>query len=138
MINRVGQAAEYQTYRILALPDLSRPAACSEVDCGSWRYGWETTVDERTDLGIAQAQYIRVRSGRTYRETKTAMGLTVFRFDSGQRCFAEHQTRPEIYSRAVGVQDMPAGPAYVHKSATDWQEDFGEHQERLADEARRG
>jgi hypothetical protein len=51
MINRVGQAAEYQTYRILALPDLSRPAACSEVDCGSWRYGWETTVDERTDLG---------------------------------------------------------------------------------------
>jgi hypothetical protein len=26
----------------------------------------------------------------------------------------------------------------VHKSATDWQEDFGEHQERLADEARRG
>jgi hypothetical protein len=53
-------------------------------------------VDERTELGKGQATYIRTQSRRTFRESPTAEGLTVFRFDSGQRCFQEHQTRPRF------------------------------------------
>ncbi len=52
-------------------------------------------IDESTDLGREQAAYIRQRSGRSFREMRTAVGpdaLTVFRFDSGQRCFADHIT----------------------------------------------
>jgi hypothetical protein len=63
----------------------------------------------------------------------------VFRFDSGQRCFAEHQTNPEQY----GVRDgdwrgNPTGRVRAHQRPADWVEDFGEHQIRIADQQQKG
>lgn len=141
-MNRVDPAhpmAAYQTYSITSPPDTSVRAACEQVGCAAWRLGWESTVDETTDLGKRQAAYIRSQSRRTFRETRTAAGLTVFRFEAGQRCFADHRTRPELYAVRDGDwRGNPTGRARQHQRPQDWIEDFGEHQQRIADQHRKG
>lgn len=134
----VGEPEHYQTYSITSPPDRTVRAACEQVGCEQWRLGWQSVIDESTPLGRSQAAYIRQQSGRTFREQKTAAGLTVFRFESGQRCFAEHQTRPEIYLVRGGDWRKQTGPARTHQRAQDWQEDFGEHQLRLVAQRERG
>lgn len=127
----------YVTYQVSTPKDVMIKTACEATDCLAFRYGWETTVDERTPLGMAQARYIRTMSGRTFRESKTGEGLTVFRFERGQRCFTEHQTRPETWSVLHG--DWRASePLRTHVNAGDWLDDFATHQDQLADEARKG
>jgi hypothetical protein len=129
----------YQTYSITSPQDTTVKAACEQVGCPQWRNGWESVIDEGTDLGKSQAAYIRTRSGRTFREMKTEAGLTVFRFESGQRCFAEHKTRPEIYAVRDGDwRGNPTGRKRQHTRAADWVEDFGEHQLRLVDQQKEG
>jgi hypothetical protein len=129
----------YQTYSITVPPDVLVKAACEQVGCEAWRNGWESVINEATDLGKAQADYIRTRAGRTFREQRTAGGFTVFRFDSGQRCFAEHKTRPELYAVRDGDwRGNPTGRARRHTRAADWVEDFGEHQQRIADQTEKG
>jgi hypothetical protein len=73
-----------------------------------------------------------------FRELCSADGRTIFRFDSKQRCFAEHKTRPEFYTRTPGDWRMACGETYQHTNAADWVEDFGEHQQRLADQIEKG
>ena len=134
----IGRPSDYVTYRMGQVLDVQIKAACEQVACPSWSNGWETTVDERTPLGTAQAAYIRTKAGRTFRETRTDAGLTVFRFDSGQRCFADHHTTPELYSRTPGDRRAQTGPTFTHQTAADWVEDFGENQQKIADEIKRG
>ncbi|MEV7470272.1 hypothetical protein AB0O20_27765 [Streptomyces kronopolitis] len=129
----------YQTFSITTPRDTAVRAACEQVGCAAWRFGWESTIDERTQLGQQQAAYIRGQSHRTFREQQRGDGLTVFRFDSGQRCFAEHQTRPEIYAVRDGDwRGNPTGRTRQHTRPQDWVEDFGEHQQRIADQRKEG
>jgi hypothetical protein len=129
----------YQTYSITAPRDTRVRAACEQVGCAAWRHGWESTIDESTELGQDQARYIRMQSRRTFRETRTDAGLTVFRFESGQRCFANHETRPEIYVVRDGDwRGNPTGLARTHRRPADWVEDFGLNQQRLGDQQQRG
>jgi hypothetical protein len=129
----------YQTYSIATPADTFVKAACEQVGCEAWRNGWESVINEATDLGKTQAAYIRSRAGRTFREQRTGGGLTVFRFDSGQRCFAEHQTRPELYAVRDGDwRGNPTGRVRDHSRPEDWVEDFGEHQQRIADQTEKG
>lgn len=134
----VGEASDYQTFSITSPPDRQVKAACEQVGCTAWRYGWQSVIDESTALGQSQAAYIRQRAGRTFREQKTGAELTVFSFDSGQRCFAEHQTRPEVYAVQGGDWRQFSGPVQRHQRAADWQEHFGEHQLRLVEQRQRG
>lgn len=108
-------------------------AACEDVDCENWRYGWETIVDERTTAGRDAAIWVRSgRSARTFRELPAGGGeVTVFRFERGQRCFEEHRTRPARWL-------VRAGSIRQHADMRDWLEDFGEHYGRLEDQARKG
>lgn len=124
-------AQAYKTYRIVSPPDLLVRAACEQVGCAAYRHGWETAVDEGTPLGRAQADYIRHRSGRTYLEVGTGEGLTVFRFDAYQRCFADHRTRPETYLVRGGDWRQNRGLIRRHVRAVDWVEDFALHQDQL-------
>jgi hypothetical protein len=133
-----GKPGDYQTYSITSPPDRAVKAACEQVGCEQWRLGWHSVLDETTPLGKSQAAYIRQRSGRTFREQRTGAGLTVFLFDSGQRCFADHKTRPELYAVQRGDWRAHSGPVRRHQRAADWQEDFGEHQLRLAEQQQRG
>lgn len=136
-ITPVGPAGAYQTYRIVSPPDRAVRAACEQVGCLARLHGWETRVDEGTPLGQAQAVYIRTQAGRTFRESRTE-GLTVFRFESGQRCFAEHQTRPETFTVRSGDWRQNLGLLRQHEKPADWVEDFAGHQGRLARQIERG
>lgn len=135
----LGDPGQYVTYGISALPDTTVVAACKDVGCEAWAHGWETAVDEATMLGQEQAAYIRHKSGRTFREQRTEAGLTVFRFEAFQRCFAEHRTRPDVFRRRDGDwRGNPTGQFRQHVRAQDWIEDFQEHEGSLADERQRG
>lgn len=132
-----------KTYGIVA-PKAThfRPATCAEVDCPNYTGGWRTTVDESTELGQAQGHYIRNEAGRRYTEVREA-SMTTFTFEAGQTCFREHETRldrPEIYVVRDGdFRGNPRGTApRVHQDPQAWVDDFGEHQERLADRMGRG
>ncbi|GGQ83834.1 hypothetical protein [Streptomyces flaveolus] len=134
-----GPVQAYQTFSVRSRPDQAVRTVCERVGCAAWRQGWDSTVDERTDLGAQQAAYIRTQSGRTFREMKTAAGLTVFRFESGQRCFAEHQTRPELYLVRDGdSRGNPTGRQRVHTRAADWVEHMQEEFGRFNEDRRRG
>ena len=129
----------YQTYSITSPHDRTVPAACEQVGCEAWQHGWQSTIDESTELGRTQAHYIRYQSGRTFREQKTGTGLTVFTFESGQRCFANHQTRPELYVVRDGDwRGNPTGRRRVHANAADWVEDMQENLSRFSDDKKRG
>ncbi|MDN3244162.1 hypothetical protein [Streptomyces sp. ZSW22] len=134
-----GEVQDYQTYQITRRRDTIVRAVCEQVACQAWRNGWDSVIDERTELGKAQAAYIRSESRRTFRETRTGEGLTVFRFESGQRCFADHQTVPELYLVRDGDwRGNPTGRKRTHSRAADWVEDFGENQLRLVENQRKG
>ena len=135
-ITPVGPSSAYKTYQIAAPADTTIVAACEQVGCEAWLHGWESVIDESTPLGVEQARYIRQQSGRTFVELHTG-GLTVFRFDSRQRCFAEHRTRPEFY--VVKDGDWRASRnARRHTNADDWVDDFRNHQDELATRLERG
>lgn len=127
----------YQTYQIDSPADTMVRAACEEVVCTAYLYGWETKVDESTDLGRRQADYIRKRAGRTFKELRDG-AITVFRFESGQRCFSNHQTRPESYMVTPGDWRGQTGPTRHHATPADWVDDFGSHQDQLVDQIKKG
>lgn len=136
-IQPAGPAGAYVTYRIVSPPDRAVRSACEQVGCLAWLHGWESRFDESTTMGRAQAHYVRTQSGRTFREMRDG-GLTVFRFASGQRCFAEHRTRPEFYTVRGGDWRASTGLLREHQRPADWVEDFSLHQDRLADQQRKG
>lgn len=121
-----------RVYRLQAPPDTLLRAACEDAGCLAWRHGWETAVDESTPLGTFQASYIRRESGRTFTEHRSGT-LTVFRFASRQRCFAEHRTRPQVFTVHEGGH-----LARRHSGPADWLEDCGEHLGRVVTVRERG
>ena len=127
-----------QTYSIRSPHDTAVRSACGP-GCAEYDHGWETRVDESTPLGQFQASYIRQTSGRTFREARTGDGLTVFVFESGQRCFADHMTLPERFLvRGGDWRGNPSGTRRVHQRAADWVEDFGLNQQAVKDSIERG
>jgi hypothetical protein len=134
----------YKTYRIVSPQQTHfRPATCAEAGCTTYLNGWQSTIDETTVLGQQQAHYIRKQSGRGYTEERLPNGLTQFTFEAGQRCFGgDHQVRldrPELYLvRGGDWRGNPTGENRQHANAAEWVEDFGEHQQRLADEMKKG
>lgn len=157
-------AGAYKTYAVAApLSTHFRPASCAEANCRAHKGGWLTAVDETTDLGQGQAHYIRAESGRRFVEFRgqnwrhlldadgeavgvemyDQPGMTTFQFEPGQRCFGRHQVpldKPEIYTVRGGDWrgDPRGGRPYLHASHADWLDDFGNHQQRVADTAERG
>lgn len=152
-----GPVQAYQTYRVAApLGSHWRYATCAEFGCERWRDGWLTVVDERTDLGLAQAAYIRAEClsvlapaqpgdpRRRYTESKDEAGQTVFAFGPGQTCFdngVPHRLRierPEIYLVRGGDWRASTGLIRRHSRPEEWVEDFAGHQDRLATIRNRG
>lgn len=139
-------ATAVKTYAISApLATHFRPATCAEMDCPQYLNGWRTLVDERIELGMAQAYYIRKELGHRFRETRTETGLTAFTFEPGQRCFKSHLhrtriERPEIFLVREG--DWRGNPRGTetrrHASPADWQDDFAQHQQTLANRLKEG
>ncbi len=151
-IQPLGPVSAYVTYAISASRDVGVVAACKDVGCLAWAHGWQTLADE-SDLsplgGKARADYIRQKSGRTFREQRTTAGITVFMFEAFQRCFEEHRTRPDVLLKSYGdwranrvdkhgVYQMGLGGIRRHQRPQDWIEDLMEHEGSLADQRQKG
>lgn len=135
----LGEPGDYVTYSISAGRDTGVVAACKDVGCQAWAHGWETTVDEKTPLGQAQAAYIRQSCGRTFTEHRTDAGLTVFRFEAFQRCFADHSTKADVFRVRDGDwRGNPTQRIRLHANGADWIEDLIEHESGLADLRQKG
>ena len=138
-LNRVepkGPAHVYKTYQIVSpLSTHWRDGTCEEAGCKGYEFGWQTAVDEATDLGARQAHYIRRQSGRRFTERRTEIGLTAFVFEPGQTCFATHKVpleRPELYVvRGGDWRGNPRGDVRRHSSPDAWVDDFATHQDRI-------
>lgn len=141
-VNRITPALPPQamkTYALAAPPATHwRPATCAEVECPAYLNGWETRVPAGSEL----AEQARALKGQ-YHFAETRDGDdAVFTFPPGQPCFraTTHQVpleREPVYLVRDG--DWRAyGPARVHVRPGDWVEDFGTHQQHLADRLERG
>lgn len=134
---------QVKSYRIL-VPRATHwiTATCADADCAHYLSGWITAVDETSELGQRQARYIRKESGRRFTEERTGAGLTEFRFEAGQTCFAQHQARnmrPERFVVTGGDwRGNPTREFREHTRPGDWVEDFADHQDRLSRLIERG
>lgn len=135
-------AASYKTYGLVQpLSTHTRPATCSEVECKNRERGWKTIIDVGTALGAKQANYIRLQSGRAFTHSATA-NMVTFTFAAGQDCFTAHRVslhRTPIFNIKGGDwRGNPLGlPTQVLRPEA-WRDDFGEHQERIAEQTKRG
>jgi hypothetical protein len=136
-----------KSYRLSApLPTHFGRVTCEQAGCPQYEQGWWSHCDLSTDLGARQYHYIRNESGRRFTEQRSdpegcppelaGRGLTWFWFEAGQKCFAAHTERNDREARGL-VRDgdhrgNPTGFTREHASLADWQEDFEEHQDRLA------
>lgn len=132
-ITPVGRPGAYQTYSISRRPDTTVRAACEQVGCQNYLYGWETHLDESLPKHATGAHWIRTKSGRTFSERRDG-AITVFRFEPHQRCFENHQTIAESFTVMNGDWREYRGVMRRHANGRDWAEDFGEHQQGLAEQ----
>ena len=126
------------------------PVPCSEYECDAYLKGWDSLIDESTDLGRRQALYIRRESGRRFTEERQPDGLTRFSFEAGQEGFAsrvasqDHSRhmvrleREEAYVERGGDWRGAVGQRRVHKRPADWVDSFATNQDNLATIAKRG
>lgn len=146
-LNRVAPrlpVSAMKTYRVSTplATHFRLAGSCAEVGCHAYQFGWVTRVDESTPLGQGQAQYIRRDSRRRFREEREPTGLTAFRFEPGQNCFAlsEHRVkldRPELFTTHRGDWRC-LSDKYVHRRVDDWIDDLGTNQQRFAERIQRG
>ena len=131
-------AQAVRTYRISApLSTHWQPATCEQVDCPNHLNGWRTIVPADSP----QADYIRHDRTRGHTETRDG-GLAVFTFAAGQTCFATHKRRLDrderFLIRGGDWRGNPRGEPTRELTAEQWRDNFGEHQETLADRIKQG
>jgi hypothetical protein len=141
-----GPVELYKTYEMVRpISTHTREASCQEVMCQAYANGWRTILDLSTDKGVAQARYIREHSGRSFvveHEPTPEDPRLIFRFKSGQKCFAEHRVPLEIEPlyriRGGDYRGNPLGIPTVTRRRDDWLDDFGNHQIKLAEAIKEG
>ncbi len=117
-----------------------RPATCAEVDCPNHLHGWRVRVEGLPPELLHTAK----TSGRRYEVLDVTEGETWLVFEPGQVCFqaSQHKLptgRPELYVvRGGDWRGNPTGERRIHTRPELWVEDFGEHQQRLAEQIERG
>lgn len=112
--------------------------SCEEFGCRDWSGGW---MVRRELLDARMWAEIRAK-GLRWRTWDISATERYVAFDPGQRCFAADThtrlVRDPLFVEHRGAKWGRTQPGYVHKRAEDWTESFAEHQDKLADEARRG
>ena len=116
-----------------------RPATCAEAACPEYLNGWRLRVEALS----AQDVHVATHCGRKYRKVSVTAGETWLVFEAGQPCFraTQHRARVEREERfIIRGGDHRANPQGDIRETTPagWVDDFGEHQEVLADRLERG
>lgn len=130
----------YKTYSIHApISTHFRKATCAEVDCPDYLNGWRVRLEI---LNPEQRVWVR-QTGRRFTEHAIRQGETWLIFEAGQPCFraTEHRARverEELYVIRDGdTRGNPTGRV-DRVTGQQWNDDFGEHQQRLADLQQKG
>lgn len=130
----------YKSYAIAApLETHWRPATCADIDCPDYVNGWQVRVEHLS----AELLHAAKTSGRRYREMPVREGETYLIYEPGQPCFqaSKHRKRlerPELYVVRAGDHRGNPTRELVELDSVSWTDDFGEHQERLADRMKQG
>ena len=131
----------YKTFSILSpVATHFEDATCAEVECAGHVNGWQTYVDEATELGQGQAHYIRRMSGRGFSEERNEHGQTVFTFGAGQECFDTHKARtdrPQSFLVRPGDSRRYGAP-YRYERPDQWVDDFAVNQIQLSNQQQKG
>lgn len=135
-------AAQMKTYGIFAPTSTHfRPATCAEINCEAYTKGWQLQKETLSP----ELLYVAEHAGRSYREMQVREGETWLVFAPGQRCFAAaaHKIRlerPELF--VVSGGDWRGNPLNVpvarHSGPDAWVDDFATHQDKLANEGKKG
>jgi len=142
LVPKVG-AENFKTYGV-ARPIAThwRKATCKEIGCANFINGWRTTIDLNTPLGQTQAKYIRDHSGRKYTVVGQMNNVVTLEFPAGQKCFGEHkrplEREPIFYIKGGDFRGNPMGIPTQKLRAVDWIDDFGDHQNKIADQKEKG
>lgn len=124
-----------QTYALKApIQTHRRKATCEEAGCLKNAHGWKMHIDQSSQLGRDQADYIKNHAGRAYTASKIGDTLTELVFKPGQQCFSEHTVsleREPIYLVKKGDHRMPQGATRRHDRAEHWIEDMSLNQDAL-------
>ncbi len=136
-----GKVQDYKTYQIVSpLQTHWRKATCAEIDCPHYINGWRVRVE-----GLPPEMLHAARTaGRKYTELNVSENENWLVFESGQPCFraAEHRKlldKQEIFVVRDGDhRGNPTGRVRKHVRGSDWQEDFAEHQEKIAKRIEQG
>lgn len=144
-LNRINRDAlapsAYTTFQAFRSHDSWELRECQEAECTGYLNGWMTKIDERTDLGKQQGDYIRRHSGRDF----TIMdedGFTVFMFTPGQKCFkGTHRVlndRPPVLLQRGGDHRANLGVTRRFHNPDEFVDAFANHQAILADAIKKG
>lgn len=132
----------YKTWSMVSpIETHMRQATCEEVGCDHYTQGWRVHLEALTP----ELQHAARTSGRKYTEQHVAEGQTYLVFEPGQPCFkaATHRApigRPPLFLVRDG--DYRGNPRRTPTRRYDrpdqWVDDFATHQDKLADEIRKG
>lgn len=123
------------------------PATCEQVGCPRLATGFAVRADMMTDLGQAQAHYIRTECGRPFTEEPQMLPngqiqIILFQFPPGVECFEEHVRvleRPPFYVTKGGDwRGDPRGDPVKRWYEADWVDAFANHQDHIATRVERG
>lgn len=142
-------AEHMKTYQIVApVATHWRAATCAEVECEHSQRGWATTVlpgsDDEATLRRAADGGIDGHRRWFTRETQPD-GFVRYIFAPGQPCFRASTHRvplerdPLFRVKGGDWRGNPRGiSTRTHANGADWVDDFGEHQQGIADHINRG
>jgi hypothetical protein len=141
--NRVTPALgvqHYQTWTVAKpLATHTRPATCPEYGCDAHLNGWATIVPSSSDTErlLVQACTGQLDGHRRhYSEQPAGPGLTEYRFEPGQMCFAvaTHRVsleRPELYIIRDGDWRQHLGNTRRYDRADQWTDDMSTRFDRM-------
>lgn len=134
-------AHAYKTFAMVSpIETHMRQATCEEVGCDHYTRGWRVHVEALTPELLHAAK----TAGRRYREEHVADGQTYLVFEPGQPCFkaATHRApigRPPLFVVRDGdYRGNPRGTPSRQLRPDQWVDDFATHQDKLADEFKKG
>ena len=132
----------YKTYGVRVPREThTRVVSCREYECDAYLQGWTTVLDVADEKHREAATWIVNQSGRRHTVDRRGPDTTVtFTFPPGQECFREHriQSKPALHVIRDGDwRGNPTGRRQI-VSARAWVDDFGEHQQALADKQKEG
>ncbi len=143
-MNRIapqGSVRDYKTYQVVSpISTHWERATCQQVDCPDYLNGWRVKIEGLPPEMVHAAR----TTGRKFSELEISANEHWLVFEAGQPCFraSEHRRlldKQEIFIVRDGdYRGNPTGNFRKHTRPADWQEDFAEHQDRLAQQIQQG